>query len=131
MTTTTAVNAQSIGTSTNVGENLFAYKLTPQSTTDRFFIEAILTNGAGGYDVSSKIYIRYACHSVDMTAALAPPILRSGSRFLEVIGSSSAGQVTARTSLLEPLAAAYVYLWVDVPNQTVAQTITVKVIEGP
>lgn len=131
MTTTTAINAQSIGTGSNIGEGLFAYALTPQSTTDRFFVEAIITNGAAGYDVSNKIIVRFACHSVSMTAALAPPILRSGARYMEVIGSSKAGQVTARTSLLEPLSAAYVYVWLDVPNQTTAQTITVKLIEGP
>lgn len=131
MTTTVAINGESIGTGSNIGEGLFAYKLTPQSTSDRFFVEAILTNGAGGYNVSNKLRVIFACHSVSMTAADAVPILKSNARYMEVIASADAGQVIAKTSLLEPLAAAYVYVWVNVPPQATAQTLTVKLIEGP
>lgn len=131
MTTTAAINAQSVGTSSNVGEDLLAYKLTPQSTTDRFFVEALLTNGAGGYDMAQRPRIWYACHSVSMTAALAPKILKQTARYLEIVPSPFSGKQVARVSQLEPLSAAYVYLWLEMPAVTVAQTLTVNLIEGP
>lgn len=131
MTTTAAINAQSVGTSTGVGEDLLAYKLTPQSTSDRFFVEALLTNGAGGYDMAQRPRIWYACHSVSMTASLAPKILKQTARYLEIVPSPFGSKQVARISQLEPLAAAYVYLWLEMPAVAVAQTLTVNIIEGP
>ena len=131
MTTTPAINAQSVGTSSAIGDDLLAYKLTPQAATDRFFIEAILVNGAAGYDMAQRPRIWYACHSVSMTASDAPKILKQTARYLEIVPSPFSGKTVARISQLEPLAAGYVYIWLEMPNLVVAQTLTVNIIEGP
>jgi hypothetical protein len=131
MTSTQVISSQSVGTGANKGEELFAIRLTPNAITDRFFVEAVLTNGATDIDTSDRPQIRYACYNASITAALAPPILRRTARYLEVIPSPNAGLVVSRTSLLEPLSGPYIYLWVDMPAFPVAGTLSVWIHEGP
>jgi hypothetical protein len=132
MTTTTVINAQSIGTSTNVGTNKFPQKTTAQQSSDRFFVEVSLTNGAAPANRTSKLFVRYASSSIDMTAAQAMVALGQASSVIVLTPADIAGGTVIVGSLLEPLSGAYVYIWVDsIPTQAVAQTLTVKLIEGP
>lgn len=131
MTSTKVIDAQSIGTSTNKGTDLFAIRLTPQSITDRFFVEAVITNGAGSYTLTDRTLLRFACYNASIPASDAPAILKRTARFMEMIPNNAAGAVYSRTSLLEPLSGPYIYLWVDQPTFAVAATLSVWIHEGP
>ena len=131
MTTTALIASQSIGTGANVGDNLAAAKFTPAAISDRYFVECILTNGATSYDLNNRPRVWYAGYSASITAALAPAILRKAARYVEITPHVNAGLVAKKTSLLEPLDAPYVYVWIESPNLAVAQTLSVNIIEGP
>ena len=132
MTTTAAISGQSIGTSTNVGTDKFPAKVTCQSGSDRFFIEAILTNGAGGYDKAQEVLVFYASHTVSATAdAAIVEKLRGCARQLAVKPREAGSAIQVKISDVEPLSGGYIYLWLEIPTVTVAQTITVNVVEGP
>ena len=131
MTPTQVITGQSVGTGANKGEDLFAIRLTPQAITDRFFVEAILTNGAGDYDISNRPIIKYACYNASITASTAPAILKRTARYMELLPSKFSSAVVSRTSLLEPLSGPYIYLWVDQPAFVTAATLSVWIHEGP
>jgi len=131
MTSTQVITSQSIGTSTNKGEDLFAIRLTPQSITDRFFVEAVITNGAAGYDIGNRPVVKFACYNASITASGAPAILKRSARYLELLPSINASAVVSRTSVCEPLSGPYIYLWVDCPAFATAATLSVWIHEGP
>lgn len=131
MTTTAITAGQAIGTLTNIGADLFATRTAVQTTSDRFFVEAKVTNGAGNYDQSKRIIVWFAPYSVSVTAALAPELLRNIARFVEVIPSKFGSVARVRTSLCEPLSGGYIYVWCEIPTVTVAQSLDISLIEGP
>ena len=131
MTTTAAISAQSVGTSTNVGEGKFPQKVTTTGYSDRFYIEGKITNGAGSYSPANKVRIWYSSYSASITAAAAVDLLRANARYLDLTPSPDGSIARSQISLCEPLSGLYIYLWVDIPTQTVAQTLDVNVIEGP
>ena len=131
MTTTQVINAQSIGTSTNKGHDLFAIRLTPAAASDRFYVEAVVTNGAGTFNRSSKIAVWVATYNASITASGAPAIMRHTAKMLDVIMESTSAAVTSYTSDLIPLGGPYIYLWLDVPTLPAASTISVWIHEGP
>lgn len=132
MTVTAAINGQSVGTSTNIGDDKFPQKVTCQSGTDRFFIEATLLNGAGGYDPAQALVVFYTSYSQSVTANAAMiALLRQMARRLDVKPRREAGATQIKVSDLEPLSGPYIYLWTQVPTVSVAQTLTVNVVEGP
>ena len=131
MTITAAISGQSIGTSTNVGPDKFAYKVTAQTISDRFFIEGRITNGVHDYNPTNRTRIWYASSTFSVTAAASVDLLRQTARYLELRESNLSGVARVTVSLCEPLSGGYVYLWAEVPNHVVAQTLDVNVIEGP
>lgn len=131
MTTTALISSQSIGTSTNKGEGLFPQKLTLNPATTKFVITAELTNGTGSYNQAQRVVLRYATSSYSYTAANAVAQLAAGAgtRFLELIPAKSTGAISNRFSQIEVPAGQYLYLWVDVPTTSVAQTLSVDCTE--
>lgn len=132
MTVTASISGQSIGTSTNIGPDKFPQKVTCQSGTDRFFIEATVTNGAASYDPANAIVIFYSSYSQSATAnAALIDKLRKNARRLDVKPRRLAASVVVLASDLEPLSGPYIYLWCEIPTVSVAQTLDVNVVEGP
>lgn len=131
MTSTQIITAQSIGTSTNKGSDLFAVRLTPQAITDRFFLEVVITNGAAGYDIKQRPIAWYATYNASVTAATAPALLRNTARYLECIPRPEGSGVSSRTSVCEPLSGPYLYVWFEIPAVAVAQTMSAWIHEGP
>lgn len=130
MTTTTSISGQSFGTSTNIGEGKFPQKVTIQATTTSFVIEGRITNGAAGY-VKQDVRVWYASSGFSVTAAVGSVALRPTARYVDIPMGQAAAQVTIRSSLLEPVAGSYIYLWVDLPTLTTAATLDVNVTELP
>lgn len=132
MTVTAAISGQSIGTSTNVGADKFPQKVTAQSITDRFFIEVTVLNGASRYDPANAITVFYTSYSQSITAdSTMMAKLRQLARRIDVKPRVDGSATQIKVSDLEPLSGPYIYLWCEIPTVTVAQTLTVNVIEGP
>ena len=131
MTTTTIVTAQSVGTSTNVGEGKFPQKTTAQALTDRFYVEAKVTNGAAAYDKSKRITMFMVASPTSVTAAAAVDLLRQTADRVDLRIDDKQGTQRATISSCIPLSGSYIYVWFDIPNQTVAQTLDVNLVEGP
>lgn len=132
MTITNSIASQSIGTSTNKGNSLFATKVTLAATTTAAQIEALIVNGADSYDPRTNLKIHYAFSSFDMTAATAILTLGRSSRFLEVPQKPDPLARSGNITLLEPApGSAYLYFWVDAPATVVASALSVNVIEYP
>jgi len=136
MTTTAVLSGQSIGTSTNVGNDLtFAastMKVTIQTTTTTFVVSAKLTNGAGSYNLGSRPVVWYASSPFSVVYTAAPALFRNGgARYLEMVPSTQSGLAVAKTSSLETVNGSYIYVWCDVPTVSVAQTLDISVVELP
>ena len=72
MTTTTLINAQSIGTGSNIGNRLFGAKLTAATTTTAYLISARLTDGAGPTDPGQvRIWYTSASFNISIGEVLA------------------------------------------------------------
>jgi hypothetical protein len=132
MTITTPISAQSIGTSTNVGNSKFPQKITLESTTTAVQIEGRIVNGAGYYDKREGVTIHYAFSAISVTAAAAVAMLGQSSRFLALDFAAERLVDQAKMSLLEPApGTGFLYLWCDVPNTDVAAALSVNVIQYP
>lgn len=137
MTTTAALTSQSVGTLTNKGENLtFATattKKTKETNTTAFAVEARVTNGAASYAPGTRIKVWYASTGFNITYDAAPPILRSGARYVELIPSINASESRVRAGDLQTLNGQYLHCWVDVGtlDMAVAQTLDVNFLEVP
>jgi len=129
-TVTAAINGQSVGTSTNVGDGLFGYKLTKQAASTTFLIAASLTNGAGAVDPRGEIVITYASSPQSLSTAQALAQLRT-LKHLHVKPSPTPGGIVEYSTELETMKGDYVYLWANVPAMTVAGTLTVRTVELP
>ena len=131
MTTTTAISAQTIGTSTNVGNGKFPQKVTLTAGTTAFVLSALLLNGTDAYSRSNEVRIWYSTSSFSISAAAAVLQLRQTARYLDVRPSINPGETLIIDSTFEPITGAYLYLWCDIPTVTTAQTLTVNVVELP
>lgn len=129
-TVTAAINGQSVGTSTNVGNGLFGYKLTKQAASTTFLVSALLVNGAGAVDPRAEIVITYASSPRNLTAAQALAQLRTV-KHLHIKPSPTPGASVEFSTELETMKGDYVYLWADVPAMPVAGTLTVNTVELP
>ena len=136
MTTTVILTSQSIGTGSNVGEELtFAttgMKVTKQAATTAFVISAKLTNGAASYSLSTRPLIRYASSPFDLTYTAAPAIFRNGgSRYLEMVPAVGAGVIVSKSSEIETVCGNYIYIWCYIPTTSVAQLLDLSILELP
>ena len=133
MLTTAILSSQSIGTSTNIGNELTfstsTMKKTLESTTAAFVVSARLTNGAAGYNPSTRPVIHYATSPFDYAYTLAPAVFRNGARYLELVPSREGAAIVARASLPEIAAGTYIYFWVEVPAVSTAQTLDISLTE--
>lgn len=131
MTTTTSLAAQSIGTSTNVGNSLFATKVTLAATTVAVVITARVTNAATAAitDARSQVIVRYALSPVSVAAAAAPALLSQNSRYVKVDGVATVSEDRAVDSEVQPATGQYLYFWCDVPPFNAAATLNVYVTE--
>lgn len=136
MTTTVILTGQSIGTGSNAGADLtFAtagMKVTKQAATTAFVISAVLTNGAAAYNLAARPVIRYASSPFSVVYTAAPALFRNGgSRYLELVPAIGAGGAVSRSSEIETVNGSYIYIWVDVPTVSVAQTLDLSIVELP
>lgn len=130
LTITAAINAQSIGTSTNIGNSKFPTKVTLQAATTAFAVEASVTNGAGAaFNPRQKLDVRFAVSSFSLTDTAAPDILGQASNLLQVTPSEKGGEQRINVSELQPTPGGYFYVWLDVPVLPAASTVTVNLIE--
>jgi hypothetical protein len=130
MTTTNVIAAQSIGTSTNYGADKFPQKVTLTIGTTAFIIEGRITNGSDSYR-KQDARIWYAVSSFDLTAAAAAVALRPTARYLDLPFGPEGGDVRVRSSLLEPAAGSYLYIWCDLPKLATAVTLAINSVELP
>lgn len=131
MTTTNAINGQSIGTSTNVGEGKFPQKVTLAATTTAFIVTLRLTNGADTYMQKNEIVVWYSTSSFSITAAAAVAALRPTARYISIKPPQGAGVVAIKDSSLEPVTGGFLYLWCDLPTFLTAATLDVNTVELP
>jgi hypothetical protein len=135
MTTTTIINAQSIGTGANVGEGLFAGKTTLQAATTSFILSARITNGASNYQKTQSVEIYYSTSPFNSTAANGPVNLAQTAHILSVRPSQLSSGVAIKDSVLEMSTAGgatgAIYYWCSVPNVLVAQTLDLVLVEMP
>lgn len=131
MTTTALISGQSIGTGSNMGTGILPIKLTLQTTTTAFVICGRMTNGAAAYNQREELRIWYTTSSFSITAAQAILQLNKTARYVDLRKSSLNAGVVIQDSSLEPVTGASLYIWCDVPNSTVAQTLDVNAVELP
>jgi hypothetical protein len=134
-TETVLINAQSIGTSTNVGNNKFSINpVTLQTSTTAFYLDVKLANGATAGDIDPGLtpFIRYANTVYTVTAAEAPNTLGQAARFVKIVPRSGASKEVIAQSSLEPaIGGSDVLCWVDAPAFPVAGALTVTLCELP
>ena len=132
MTITAVIAAQSIGTSTNIGDAKFPQKVTLAATTTAAQVEVRITNGADTYDPRQKLRMNYVFSSFDVTAAQAAINYSESSRFLEITPKAGQSLVALNKTLLEPApGGGFLYFWFSVPTTTVARTLAANAIEYP
>lgn len=133
MTSTNVVVGQTIGTGANAGEDLYPFKVTAQTVTDRLTVEASVLNGSAQMGALQRIKVWIVSSAINVAAALAPAQLRSQAELLELIPEANAAATKVRRSKLIPLQGPFIYGWVDVnpADPAVAQTLNVWVNEGP
>ena len=127
MTTQTAINAQSFGTSTNVGNDKFSITpLTFGGTTERYVV-SVKTVGAAGVLTPRKLRVWFATTPYTVTAAAAPYHFKNP-RYVDVEVNNGTVIVD---SLVEECKGSKFHCWVDAPKLEVAATITVTLVELP
>ena len=132
MTITAVIAAQSIGTSTNIGNAKFPQKVTLAATTTSAQIEVRITNGADTYDPRQKLVMHYSFSSFDVSAAQAAINYSESSRFLEISPKAGQSLVSVNKTLLEPApGGGFLYFWFNVPTTATASTLAANSIEYP
>lgn len=131
MTTTTPLSAQSIGTSTNVGNSLFPTKVTLGATTGAVTLTVRVTNGSGQgiVDERSEVQVNYAFSPISVSAAAAPALLKQNSKYVAIKLERLASEDRAKDSELNVATGQYLYFWCDVPAFLNAATLNVYVTE--
>lgn len=134
-TETVLINAQSVGTSTNVGDSKFSINpVTLQTGTTAFYLDCKLANGAtaGDIDRGQQIKVWYSNTVYTLTAAEAPLTLGQTARFVKLTPRNGASKEVINQSSLEPtIGGADILCWVDVPAFPVAGALTVTLCELP
>lgn len=132
MTTQSAIAGQSIGTSTNTGDDLFSISpLTLAASTTAFVVNMQITSGAGPTGPQQDIRVYYTTTIRTVTSALAPQQLGPTARFVELRVPQKGGQVAIRDSSLEPVTGSKFHCWVSCPGIPTAASLTVDLIELP
>ena len=133
MTTQSCISGQSIGTSTNVGNNLFSIApKTFAATTTAYVVNAQVTNGSTkGQDKGNVIRVWYTSTMRTVTNTDAPTKLGLTARYVDVRPQSSASLIRIVDSSLEPITGSKFHCWVDTPNLTEACTLDVDLVELP
>lgn len=128
----TPINGVAVGV-TNVGPNQLAVKVTLDSATTAIIVSAILLNGAGNYNPSSKVRIWFMTFPTSMTAANVPArTQRTGNvRYIDLAPRLTPAAEVIVTGEVEPIAGGYAYVWADLPETLVDQTLTVYLTELP
>lgn len=130
MTTTNVLTTQSIGTSTNKGDAVLPQKVTLTSGTTAIRVEAKITNGAASYP-NTYLRFAYVVSSFDLTAAAAALALKGNATLVDIPLRPAGGDITIKSSLLDPAAGAYLYIWFYIPATTVACTLALNTVELP
>ena len=134
MTTTLITNAQSFGTSTNIGNDKFVTKTTLQTGTTAFLVSARATNastGAAG-NKGKRVMVWYTSTSWTYSAnASGIDALRKTARFVSVPLGAGTSEVVVEDSSLEPVTGASVFVWVEAPTLDVAATLDINLVELP
>lgn len=130
MTSTTIINAQSFGTSTNVGNGKFSVSpTTVNAGTQQYAVAVSIANGAGLQDANEEVRVWYATSQDTFTAANAVISLRSTARYVDLRPDPQTGIIRNRNSQIEAVLGQNFYCWVDAPGLPTAATITVKLLE--
>lgn len=129
MTITSAIGGQLIGL-TNKGEGQLPYKLTLQASTTAFVISGRITNVTTN-DPKKITRVWYSTSSYNFTTAQAIKYLRATARYVDVRPIADSGTGIVMDSSLEPVTGNYLYLWCEIPADTVDQVIDVNIIELP
>lgn len=134
-TETVLINAQSVGTGSNKGDNLFSIApVTLQATTTAFYLDVKLANGAtaGDIDANQKIVVYYSPTCYTVTAAEAPLTLAQTARYVALRPRPGASKEVINQSSLEPVGSGSdILCWVSSPAFPIAGALTVTLIELP
>ena len=134
-TETVLISAQSIGTSTNIGDGKFSISpVTLQTTTTAFYLDVKLANGAtaGEIDKNQKVVVYYSITAYTVTSAEAPFTLGQASRYVSLTPRSGPSKEVIMQSSLEPAGAGSdILCWVSAPTFPVAGALTVTLVELP
>ncbi len=119
MPATTIINAQSFGTSTNVGNGKFAPAATAlQAATSAFNVVLKIVLGSGQPNSqTTKVRVWYATNSASITAALVPEQLGQQASYVDIVCDRHTAYAE---SLTEAIGGSNFYCWVDAPTLTVA-----------
>ena len=135
MTTQSLISAQSVGTSTNIGNNKFSINpVTLAAGTTAFVINAQLTTPSTTTALQDKgqaLRVWYTTTIRTVTAANAPFTLGQTARYVDIRPGQVAGLAFSIDSTLEPKTGSLLHCWCDVPAFTVAHTLSVDVVELP
>ncbi len=132
MTTTTVTNAQSIGTSTNIGDDKFVTKTAIQTGTTAFVITPRVTNEANSNaGLVLRVWYTSSSYSLTASAALASAALRQTAHYVDLRLNSDNSGVAINDSCLEPVTGGYIYTWCSIPTLILAATLDVNLTELP
>lgn len=134
MTTTTIINAQSVGTGSNVGDFVSPVKVALDTNTTAALISVSVTLGNVAANTSSRLKVWCAVSPVNYaTAAAGAYALKSGAQWVEMnLDPKSIPTLTLeRASMVDITASGYHYCWIESPTLPVAATVTVRLQELP
>lgn len=132
MTTTAAINGQSFGTGSNIGNQKFSISpITLQAATTAYVVNVNWTAGASVEDRGSVVKVYYTTYHGTLTAQQAIDQLGQTARFVEILAPQRAGGIQLRDSTFEPVTGTKFYCWVEAPKLSVAATLTVTLVELP
>jgi len=136
MTITTVINAQSFGTSTNIGPFFAAAKTTLAAATSSVFIAAAATVPDAAVNRSTVLRVWHAVSPNSYGTALAGAhALAQTASYIDVTldPCSKPTLVLERVSSTLPAAGSstYHYVWLEAPTLVAAATVTVKLCESP
>lgn len=134
MTTTTIINAQSFGTSTNVGNFLSPIKTTLQATTSAALIAVRVTLANQSANRTARLRVWCAVSPISYsTALIGCQALQGGAQYVEMVldGKGVPTSDLDRSSMVDITAAGYHYCWLEAPTITDAGTCTVNLQELP
>jgi len=129
-TVTTANNAQSVGTGSNVGSDKFPTKTTLTAGTTAAVIEARVVNGDGvRQDERQGLEIWWAVSTLSVAAAAAPALLRQSAKKMSLVPGPAPLDDKAKMSDLFSCIGTYLYIWCEIPNMGVAAALSIYVVE--